>query len=157
MKTIDDVERALQAGAHAPQRSGHGQRRGDQHDLVVLVDHAQEQHQPARPAADLRLIGRLDHGLERLQIVAVQRDVERTLRDRHALAIGDGRHDVRRELNPAALNSHDDEIVGPVVQLDDFISDPTERSVERSSIEHGDLFWCRGHGARNMGHAVRQR
>jgi hypothetical protein len=57
---------------------------------------------------------------------------------------------MRRELNAPALNTDDDEIVRPVVQLDDLVSHSPQRSSERASVEHDRLFWGRSHRAPNM-------
>src|SRR6185503_15723216 len=44
-----------------------------------------------------------------LEVVAIERDVQRALRHVCFLSFGDRRYDLRRELNAAALNADDDE------------------------------------------------
>ena len=58
-------------------------------------------------------------------------------------------HDSRRELNAAALDADDDEIVGAVVQLDDLVGHPPQRAVDRARVEddglavgHGEAIWA---------------
>ena len=73
---------------------------------------------------------------DRLQVVAIERDVERALWHVGLLAFDDRGYDLRRELNAAALNADDDEIVRAVVQLDDLVGHAPQRSIERARIEH---------------------
>jgi len=69
-----------------------------------------------------------------LQIVTIERDVERARGDLGGLAVLDRRHDLRRELDSAALNADDDEILGAVVELNDLVGHPPEvRSNARAS------------------------
>ena len=110
----------------------------DDHDVLAVDVDGNSRLPDDRPRAD---------GLE---VVAVERDVERALRHLGFLALGDGRYDLRRELDAAALNADDDEIVGAVVQLDDLVGHAPERSIERARVEDCGLFWGRSHGARNI-------
>jgi putative copper resistance protein D len=77
-----------------------------------------------------------------LQVIAIQRDIERAARDLRLLAIEDVGYNSRRELNPAALNSDDHEVVGPLVQLENLVSHASQRSVDRTGVELCGL-WSR--------------
>ena len=91
------------------------------------------------------------HPEHRMAVRGITRaDVERALRYVGLFAIGDAGYDMRRELNAPALNTDDDEIVCPVVQLDDLVSHPPQRSRERAGVEHDRLFLGRSHRAPNM-------
>jgi hypothetical protein len=83
-----------------------------------------------------------------LQIVAIERDVERARGDVDLFALAMVDTILRRELNAAALNADDDEILGAVVELDDLIGHAPERSIERAGERRAPwrLFWGRGHG-----------
>jgi hypothetical protein len=85
-----------------------------------------------------------------LEVVAVEGDVEGALRDVGLLALADRRDDLRRELDAAALNADDDEIVGPVVQFNDLVGHSPNGSVEGPRVEDGGLFWRRGHREHNI-------
>src|SRR5439155_15468273 len=86
----------------------------------------------------------------RLQVVAIERDVERPLRDARLVALGDARHETRRELDTAALNSDNDETIRSVVQLDDLVGHTPERSIDGSGVEN--RMFCR-HGGRKYARA----
>jgi hypothetical protein len=47
---------------------------------------------------------------------------------------------LRRELNAAALNADDDEIVRAVVQFNDLVGHAPQRSVERARVEYYGMF-----------------
>ena len=69
------------------------------------------------------------------------------LRHLRLLSLGDRRYDLRRELDAAALNSDDDEIVRAVVQLDDLVGHSPQVRVECAGVENDRLFGRRSHGA----------
>src|SRR5262249_12452475 len=74
-----------------------------------------------------------------LEIVAVERDVQRTAGDVGLLALADRGDDLRRELDAAALNADDHEIVGPLVQFNDLVGHPPNGSVEGPRVEDSSL------------------
>ena len=82
--------------------------------VVFVVIH---DHDPL-PFDVHRDLGRSDDGpgSYRLEVVAIERDVQRAAGHLPFLTLGDAGYDSRRELDAAALNSDDDEIVGPVVE-----------------------------------------
>src|SRR5262249_17278147 len=125
-----EVRQLVECGAHGAARVEHVV--DDDDDAPVYI------HWNLRLADDRPRAGRLE-------VVRVERDVQRALRDVRFFPIADGGHDTRRELSPAALNSYNDEIVGPVVQFYDLVGDSPERPVKGPGVEHRRLL-C-GHGA----------
>ena len=124
-----EVGQLVERGAHGAARVEHVVDDDD----VLAVDRPRE-------------VGRPDDGArpDRLQVVAVERDVERAARHVGLLALADAGHDARRELDAAALDSNDDEVVRAVVQLDDLVGHPTQRAVDGARVEDDGL--AIGHG-----------
>src|SRR6185503_11125541 len=107
-------------------------------DGTAGVEHVVHDHDVL--AVDVhRNAGGTDHrtGTHGLQIIAVQRDVERALGDGGLLAIGDQRDDAGGELHATALDADDHEAFGAVVQLDDLVRHAPEGTRERSGVQYG--------------------
>ncbi len=79
------------------------------------------------------------HGL---QIIAIERDVERSPRDGHVLALLDRADDAVRELDAAALDPDDDQVGGSLIQLDDLFGHAAERPVNCARVEQGRIVSC---------------
>src|SRR6185437_9830875 len=91
-------------------------------------------------------IGWTDHGTrpDGLQIVAIERDVERATRDVHVLALLHHGGETIGELHAAALDANEHEAVGAIIELDDLVCHAAERAIHGPRIEHGG--GGRGHG-----------
>ena len=72
-----------------------------------------------------------------LQVVAVERDVERAARNPDLFALIENVGEAVAELHTSPLNSHEDQIVDSVKQLDDLVGHATEGARERARVEHG--------------------
>src|SRR5205085_890152 len=95
---------------------------------------------------DRRARARAHRRDDRLEVVAIEGDVEGAAGNLRLLAIGDDGYNARRELDAAALNSDDHEVVGPLVQLENLIGHASQRSIDRTVLEQRGL--CSSHGAR---------
>src|SRR6185312_3349716 len=102
------------------------------------VEHVIHDHQVL--AVDVpRNVGGANDGAwpDRLQIVAIERDVERTARNVLTLAfLHDGDEPVSK-LDAAALDADEDEVICAIVELDDFVRHAPDRTIHRARIEHG--------------------
>ena len=89
-------------------------------------------------------VGRADNGprADRLQVIAVERDVEGAAWHLHLFALVDGADDAVRELYAAALDADDDQAVGSIIQLDDLFGHSAERPVHRTCIEQRRIVSC---------------
>ena len=92
----------------------------DDHDVHALDSPRQTRRADNRSRAD---------GLE---VVAVERDVERALRNLDSFALFDESDEPAGELHAATLNSDDDEIGRAVVQLDDLVGHSLQRPIDRA-------------------------
>src|SRR5687768_10707940 len=90
-------------------------------------------------------IGGTDDGSRpnRLEIVAVERDVERTLRHGRPFTTLNHFHDAIGELNSTALNTDDDQVLSAFVDLDDFDRHALEGALDGPGVEDRRVF--RGH------------
>jgi hypothetical protein len=86
-----------------------------------------------------------------LEVVTIERDVERTLKDLRALAFFDHRRKTPRQLHAATLYSDDYKIFGSVIELDYLVGNSLERSFDGALIQYNPGF-CRSgwHRMTNM-------
>ena len=77
-----------------------------------------------------RQVGALDDRLlgDQREVVAVERDVERTDGEANALVLGDGLGEPMGERDAAALDAHEGQAVGAGVLLDDLVADADGRA-----------------------------
>ena len=144
------VDRQLAPAAIDQHRERHARRAPEVRELVerrahgaARVEHVVDDHD-ALAVEIPRQVGGPDHGARAdcLQVVAVERDVEGAARDLHLLALVDRANDAVRELNAAALDADDDQVIRSIVQLDDLFGHAAERPVNRARVEQGRIVSC---------------
>jgi hypothetical protein len=58
------------------------------------------------------------------------------------LSLEDRSNDAVRKLHSPSLDSHDDKIAGPIVQLDYFFGHAAQRPVHRARVEQSRIVGC---------------
>src|SRR2546426_6079602 len=86
--------------------------------------------------------GLADHGLraDGLEVVAIQRDVEGAAGNGHALVFLDQPGDPLGELDAAALDADQDQVVGPVGQLEHLHGHTLKRPRQGAGVQDGGPF-----------------
>src|SRR5207247_2736335 len=77
-----------------------------------------------------------------LEIVAIERDIDHSLRYVLRVTRADHANETGSQLHSASLDADNDETVSPVIQLDDFVRDAAQRSGERARVENRARLGC---------------
>ncbi len=85
-----------------------------------------------------------NHGVraDGAEVVAIERDVERAARDVGALPVLDEGGDPLGQLDAAALDADEDQVVGTVGELEDFHGHTLQRPRHRAGVEEDRSFFC---------------
>ena len=73
---------------------------------------------------------------DRLQVVAIEGDVEGANGNRESVALLEERHQAGGELHAAALDPHNGQVIGAVGELQDLVGHAAEGAFHRLGVEH---------------------